>query len=437
VKVLVIGHPIKADKMKSVIEKYEDTTVNIIPVYTIEDIDNLLGEIANQIEQSDIVLSSGEITYRRLSKKIILSDKVGYIPKNNETLLRALLEAKNHGYDIKRISIDSYVNETVLEVFSEVGIPEKDIFIKCYDPDIFDEDIIVKQFRFHEEQYKRNKVSCCLTGVSDVFEMLKEINVPVVMINATNKIIKDSFDRIKLEKLLNDKIGNDLVFIVVDTNIPDESLSYENDYQLVLERISIAKQIFLFSQSINAAIEEINLRRYVMVTKYKNLIEETKHFENIKLFNMIHANTMSSLSMGIGFGDTAREARHNAHMGLRKARRKEVSCAYVVYSKTNIDGPFYKYTEPEDEPVVDELFLRIAEKSGLSVNTIFKLNSIIQRYEKDTFTINELSKISGISLRSMYRIVEKLENAKIITDVGKKMKGASGRPGRLLKIKFK
>ncbi|MCH4890160.1 hypothetical protein EZV73_21445 [Acidaminobacter sp. JC074] len=438
-QVLIVGHTNRTNKVVESLKAVEDIEASVFLVdsyINYKESKSAIVKMKDAVKKADITLFCGKLTYSWFNKNIIFSDNVGYIPKNTETFLRALMEAVYKGYDIENISVDGFTLDSVRDLYHDFGNEKKDTNIRCHESTGFEDLFLENTFNFHKNLYLNQSVKTCMTSMPDVYDMLINEKIPCVLIHSTDSLIKATFEKLKLKKLLNDKSGNDLVFIAIDNTIPDESLNYDDDYQLVQERINVANQMYLFSQLINGAIEEINLRRYVITTKFKHLAEETDQLRNIILFDMIGENTTSYLSMGIGFGDTAREARHNAHMGMRKARKKDVSSAYVVYSKDRIEGPIYRKNKPDKDKVLDESHLIAAQKTGLSVNTIFKLKAQIDKHGKNVFTVKELSSYCNLSLRSMYRVLEKLESGGYISDVGKKMKDQAGRPGRLFRIEI-
>ena len=85
-------------------------------------------------------------------------------------------------------------------------------------------------------------------------------------------------------------------------------------------------------------------------------------------------------------------------------------------------------------PETEYNFKSISEASGISVNNIYQIKCIMDVYKKDTFTSLELSEEFGNSLRSMNRIIEKLELAGYVEVIGKRVIGKAGRPSRVLKF---
>jgi predicted transcriptional regulator len=140
--------------------------------------------------------------------------------------------------------------------------------------------------------------------------------------------------------------------------------------------------------------------------------------------------------VGIGFGITAREAKSNAISGKNKAIKMGGNQCFIVYDKNNMERvtPLEKQTDAQSSNTYN--FKSISEASGISVNNIYQLKSIMDIYKKDTFTSLELSKEFGNSLRSMNRMIEKLELAGYIEVTGKRIVGKAGRPSRVLKLKI-
>lgn len=89
---------------------------------------------------------------------------------------------------------------------------------------------------------------------------------------------------------------------------------------------------------------------------------------------------------------------------------------------------------PEDQ--IDGYFQEIASMTGISLNSIIKLQTIMDINKKNTFTPLELAKIYGVSLRSMNRLLEKLIDNNYAKIIGHNMRTSAGRPSRILRLNF-
>ena len=165
------------------------------------------------------------------------------------------------------------------------------------------------------------------------------------------------------------------------------------------------------------------------------LESETDNLYNIELFENLKNQIFNSISIGIGYGETAIEAKYNANIAMEKAKQKGENILYVIYSGNRIYGPI-KYNNTDDSLEINKRFYKIADESQVSLNKIFQIYNIIEREQKKNFTSKELATKCGISIRSMDRIIEKLENAGYIEIVGKNIITQYGRPSRIIKINF-
>ena len=120
------------------------------------------------------------------------------------------------------------------------------------------------------------------------------------------------------------------------------------------------------------------------------------------------------------------------------ASKKGGGLAFLVYESKKIIGPLANIAPNQEnsDSIIDEKFLRISEKVGVSINTVFKLCCIIDQYDKNEFTIKELAPLFGVTTRTMNRIIEKFETKGYCKIIGKRIIGSSGRPSRIIHLNF-
>ena len=91
-------------------------------------------------------------------------------------------------------------------------------------------------------------------------------------------------------------------------------------------------------------------------------------------------------------------------------------------------------TNDSNEKIFNDKLKIIAEKTNLSINTIFKIQCAIEQKGGNTFTSKELSDIFGVTPRSINKIIEKLQIYNYAEIVGKRVTSTAGRPSRIIKI---
>ena len=382
----------------------------------------------------DIMMIGGYYDYLFFSNNLVFSKVTGYIARDNASLYRVFLEAMGKGYDIFNLSIDGYKKEAVLDLYTEIDqSPDSARVFDWYDNDILSPETSQNMVDFHRRNYLEHQVALCVTCISVVYERLRALEIPVLLVSPTSENIRLTYEKLRLEYLLKAQNSGDILILDVNVTEGGEGTEPEDDYQFTLEKLRIAEKIFLFSQRLQAAVEEINLGQYLIVTNKTIFERETSLYKSISLLDDAEKLRHCTLSIGIGSGGSLRETLGNAQSARKKAQFTKRTCVYIVHDRINVTGPIYNSRTGTGE-APGQGYQAIAEKTRLSVNTLFKLHAIFNKYKNNVFTVNELSLIYGVSLRSMYRIIDKLEANGYIIDKGKKITDGSGRPSRIIQI---
>lgn len=431
----LVGHPIKVDNIHKTLYQID----NSLEIKKLEFTELPLHghlELFQKIQKtSDIVMIGGYFDYMFFSENSTFQKVTGYIPRDILTLYKTLLMAALQGFDIFNISLDGYCKENVIEVYEEIQMYTKEnhVLTLLKESTLLADDLD-RLVEFHINNYREKHVSVCITCISLIHEKLKLEGIPTLMVHSTFENIRLTYEKLRLEYLLKTKETNDIILLKIE--VSDETRIPDDDCQSIQKKLRAAEKIFLFSQRLQAAIEEINLGRYVIMANKLIFERETNMYKRISLLDEMKSLDNYRISIGIGTGNSARDADKHAEAALLKARKHSTSCAYIVNDPITVAGPIVNSaSDPTfNEKGENEHFLFVAAATCLSVNTIFKFNSIIEKYKSNVFTINELSLIYGISLRSMYRIIDKLELGGYIKEKGKKITDGSGRPSRIIEI---
>lgn len=386
----------------------------------------------------DALLFAGPTPFSFAREYVNSSIYWDYLPRSGTSLLRALLEAVLiKKTDICNVSFDSYDVDTLYEVYDEIGISKDNLNFHFAERTIFDPNYIQHLCYFHKEKYNQKNVSCCVTAIVNVYEDLKNSNIPCVMIDSTANVIRETLRKMYLNHLIQVNQENQIVALSIKIDdFHAESLLNENEYQFIVNKLNIAKQIYTFAQRIQAAVTEVNSHEYLLFSTKYILENQTNNLENIDLMKIVHDNTSSTISMGVGYGKTALEAKLNSKSAMERANKLGGNMAFASYTEKDVVGPIGNCEYEPKQTHVDEKFLHISEKTGLGMNTAYRLYSIIEQCGKNSFTPKELSELFGVTPRTMNRIIEKLDLGGFCTIIGKKTLSASGRPSRIIQLKL-
>ena len=388
----------------------------------------------------DALLFTGKTPYILAEKTVKPSIPWEFVPRSGSSLMRVLMYAKLWtDYDICNISFDTYNQELLYEAYQEIGIAVDQLSIYIAEEQKPSADYQSHICDFHKKNYYENKVSCCITALQGTYDELRACSIPCLLLEPTANIIRETLYKLQLRYLVKVSQQSQLVAICIQIDAPNElSLLADDEYQTALNRMKVSEQIYLFAQRIQAAVIETSDKNYLLFTTTQLLENETNNLKSIDLLHAVQTNSASTISVGIGYGQTANIAKTGATRGMLHASKKGGGLAFLVYESKKIIGPLANIAPNQEisDPIIDEKFLRISEKVGVSINTVFKLCCIIDQYDKNEFTIKELAPLFGVTTRTMNRIIEKFETKGYCKIIGKRIIGSSGRPSRIIHLNF-
>lgn len=435
------GHPIKLKEIEKVLSTI-DRGLELRKLEFTEIAYDVQARRFKELQDCcDIIIIGGYYDYLYFCSNVAFTKVTGYIENNINSLFRSLIVAQCKGYDIANISVDGYTRKELSETYEEIGVDMKDVRVYSWYVDKpLSPGTINELTGFHEKNYQRKSASVCLTCISLVYERLTASGIPAVMIRATYENIRAAYERLRLEYMLRTKSLIDTV--ILNINVADRAGTFRNEdeYLANVEKLHIAEQIFLFAHKLLAAVEELNLGHYLITVNASMLERETKFFKNISLLDATSKYSRCKLSIGAGYGGSMLEIQRNARSALNKAKKQNASCVYVVHDQVNITGPIFREPSQLDAGGTQSNHggageaASIAKHTGLGISTIEKLQYIIERYKSNTFTVNELALIYGVSQRSMYRIIDKLIKQGYAEENDRQTSGKAGRPSRIIQI---
>jgi len=433
-KIGIVGHEDNIERIQDVLKEQFDFIEGYpVKMHNMSQINTTISYIKEHFDDFEGIIFTGKFPYEIINHNMHSKLPWVYLENDESQLQRILLEATlKRKYNVKNITIDSYDIPTVNEIFRSFGFSPDDFTLYTSNINTLSNHLIKNLYDFHKKQHILSQTTA-ITGISMVYKMLQDDNVPSMLLTPNRISIVNKIHTL-LEKIKTQTMSiNQIVVISVEHDLGnDYDLDLENDYGIMLMKTKITEEIYKFAQSIQAAVVE-NEKSYMLFTTRKILEFETNNLRELSILNKVKRRTNHTISVGIGFGMTAREAKSNAYLGKNKAIKMGGNQCFVVYDKKNMDR-VSPLDRENDNLMTDYNFKSISEESGISVNNIYQLKSIMDLYKKDTFTSQELSKEFGNSLRSMNRMIEKLELAGYIEIVGKRIIGKAGRPSRVLKL---
>lgn len=429
----IIGNKSIVDKVNRVIER------NFPHIQPINCIYNVYTEAAPMVKTGrtdcDAILFTGMSPYF-ISKKFIDPGIISeYLPRSTHSLLFAFLRAEKNYSPIQRVSIDTYNEKQLAMVYDEVGLSIETTPIDFVERDMLNQDLTAV-IRQHEQFFQREQVSCCLTALDSVYKTLSRRGIPSILIEPTYEIIVETLHKLELTHIFNFTQRNTLVVIQIRIDEPKEySLLPDNEYNLIMDKAKTLTYIHEFAKRLNAAVVEAKDENYLLFVADDVFSNKTNDLKNIDLLDQVRQNTYNTISLGIGYGHTIREAQTGARNALLQAIKSGGDRAFVaneglfVYPVTVLGDKESRKKQAEDALEM------IASNTGLSANIVFQISSLMQEMRKTTFTAKELASLLGINLRRMNRIIERLEADGLCSVLANRLLGSTGRPTRIIEFK--
>lgn len=434
-KVALLAPDSIASKVEPIVKTQMDSIELKIYIYNdyIEVLD-ILSEIQSKY---DGIMFAGIISYYLAKQNIKEEVMWEYFQLHESSLLNALFQAQYFNENIKDLSIDTYSKSNLKQIFDMVGVNLNDTNIKLYELNLENyRNLNEEALEFHKKNLEENKDVCVVTALSKVNSELKNMNIKNYMAIPTESVIMDSFERLYLKYTAKVNKNSQLVSMFIEIDLPSEySLISKNEYYYVREKNKVSDIVYEFARDIEATIVEVSFNTYLLFTTKEIIERKTNNFKEISILDWISQKSLHVVSIGIGYGKTAIEAKYNSNIAMIKAKKYDKNTAYVIYEDGISVGPINNVKRKKKEKI-DEKILEIATKTNLNINKILKIYNAVDKYKIDCFTTSELSKYCGTSIRATNRILNRLEECDYIDIVGKQFPDGAGRPKRIMKFKF-
>ncbi len=391
--------------------------------------------IADKQKQFDMIFFAGEASYVCCENLLPQETTWGYFPRLDGSILRAMIEAMQLGWDIRRISFDLFSPDQLQKLYRELGHPEIDL--KCNyttrPSDMLDMRYVDNVAAFHRDHYRAGHTVGVITRLMAVKKKLDKLGLPCIFAYPTYNDIKEQIALTRRFCYMKSASRISYAAIHVYMNLPDEySFLSAGNYHLMLEQNRLAEQIYRYADLVKGVVVRQSSREYLIISDSPTVEEETGHFRNFKLLQWLSSNTPYRISLGIGLGENFAAAQEKARIAMRRSQESSAaSSAVIAYPSGDYRSLYW-----DDGTEKTDNWDRIAERSGLSKHSVMNIHQLLNQRKSTRITSKELAQGLGISSRSADRILEKLDLAGYAFQSGTVTASGAGRPSRVWKIQF-
>ncbi|MCX6030522.1 MAG: hypothetical protein NT169_14645 [Chloroflexi bacterium] len=383
----------------------------------------------------DLIVFTGPVPYYIATYNLKLRIPLFYVRPVGANLLRALFDLTYHkDIDLRRVSIDTLSRKMVEETYAELNLPADQVFCKEYARPTVAGDLVP----FHYSLWKEGKTSAALTCLRSACVELQALGVPAFWITPVKAAIRETLNLAVLE---GKHLRSQAVQIVVGICSSDglDELAQRTGAEYEMRRINLALHDLLnnFGEQTHTWVQELDGNDFVLFMTRGVLEQTTQFYQHWPLLDLVRERLSTTISLGIGLGQTAYEAGKNARSALSLARQKGGDCVFVVGQDDTALGPFGRGHALEAVMrTQDARLIAAAKRAHLGIATVSKLDSLTKTLGRETVTTAEIAQRFNMTPRSARRLLSLLDQHGLAEVVGEEQLPSAGRPRMVYRIRL-
>jgi hypothetical protein len=384
----------------------------------LEDLQNLEGFCRDV----DSLLFSGPAPYYWVKERFDPGIPMMHIPRNGTCIYKVLFNILRNKGDFSYLSFDTIARKDILEALEELSIPYKEIKTLEYEGLISFEEVT----QFHLDNLKQNENTLIITGISGPYKALTSMGIMAYRIHPTNPIIRSSLEKAILYGESETHKESQIALVIIRANQPKPEEENQFDYSYQKQLLDLYQLLLDYSDTIQATALKTGDNEFMLVATRGSLNNTPCISKSLPQY--IQANTSLLVSMGIGYGKTARIAKNHARMAVSLSKKNNGYCCYMVTDEGEVIEPQIKRT------VNGSNLNQLAKELEISVESLSSIKQALRRLGKSEITSKELSLSLNLSERSARRILSHLEAVGAARVIGNQSIFKKGRPRSVYKV---
>ncbi len=404
--------------------------------------DAVLAEVVDRIAdlqtRCDGILYSRKDPYLLVSGELNHTVPVRYVETDASHLLISLLAAiARYGALPPEISIDSFDARSASSALAGVGLGPNRVTVHSVSVDAGRPGLVDATLQQHMNHLEAG-AELIVTNITDVHHTFKERGVPATLISPSPESFAHEIRNLMLRHQLRSQREGGLAIVHIRLQYKDRYRYHGAMPIREVDDLSAAgKLIAVFAEEVDSAMFQLSRWDFVILCSRQLLESVTGNFANIALMNEINTETAFDVAIGIGAGQTVKEAEANSLRAISETRSLVGTYTNVVIGQGTSTGPIkprshHHPVESAAELDVDEM----ARRTGLSTQVLGRLHEVARARSTQLFTSAQLASHLGVSQRTVNRIVAKLLSAGLAAVEGKDLTQEFGRPARVIRLRL-
>ncbi|MDR1017759.1 MAG: hypothetical protein LBM02_03555, partial [Lachnospiraceae bacterium] len=422
-KIGVVGPEVSCKLIEKYLHDIDDSL--LVKMYPRDRINECADDATVFEKECDAILFSGCMVENVVLSKHKIKKPYAYVGRSALSAARAFLSIEREHLKLNALSSDIVEPAVIEDILDAFQLEEKHIYSKPFLPD-FEENEYVN---WHKKLQDEGKTQAALTSLVWVYKTLKEERYRAFYIGPIRPMVRVAYEKLVRECAVFEATYSQIAVEIF--HLEPLKTANEGYYSDMLNKTHIEAEIVQYVKSIQGAIFQFGRDEYVLFSN----VGAVKREANIEYLKSLQDNIVSHgyyLQIGIGMGATAYKAETNARKALSYAINKSAGNEALIFKVDEndvLEGPLSSENQLSYQLLSqDYKTLDIAEKTGLSPETIARIISIAETRRSYVFSSMELAEALGISERSGRRILKKITDAGFAKDGGRETAAHGGRP---------
>ncbi|WP_309121882.1 hypothetical protein [Paenibacillus sp.] len=432
IAIALLGPEEIVESMKRVIRSFP--SMRPIPV-VFDHPEETAERIASVKDEVEVILMAGVEPVRK--GQVLPVDStvpIHYLPPTGAGLYRALVRLQRfHGLE-SGFSVDFLPKTIVERTFRDLDLGLRPSAIESYEGSAYGatETLVA----FHADKH-RESGTAALTGVKAVADRLTALGVPNEWVVPLDQDITVALERALLSTETRRSKESQIVVGLINVDEFGRLVrqrASEHDVQRL--KLDIHRTLLDYVESLNGYLTHLGADEYLFFTTRGIFERETGGYKSIPLARDVYHTLGLSLSIGIGFGQSANEAGTHARLALGNSKQAGGNSCFIVREDRTLIGPLAMADPVEyDLSLTDPALLEQAEQAGMTRMYVTRLMAAAARLGRLEFNVLELAQMLGVTVRSTHRLLLDWTDAGLIEVTGMEKVGR-GRPRQRFRLAF-
>ena len=427
-KLGIIGPKAPSDMIAKSLYEIDDKTQ--MQIFTREQVKDCVEVIAACEKECDAILFTGCAIESYVKEHYDLQKPHTSVEKSIISMSSAFLEMQKKNMELDAFSIDVVENQVIADLLDAFQILARNIYSCSFQAGVEEQAYVDWHIKLQEE----GKTNVALTGFMWVYQKLQQKGYHVIYLGPTRAMVRAALERLQSAYALNQ--AEDAMIAVDILQLTNYERIDESYYTGMLKKADIEKQIIQYVKSVQGAMFAYGMQEYIVFCNAG--VVGNKYQENkILALQQEVAKTGIVLNVGIGTGVTAYKAEMNARKALEYTLKQAKKEIYLINGHDTLIGPMGKETKLMYEVISsDPKIQELANKTGLSVNSVLKIIAIAQARKSFVFDANELAECLDVTVRTAHRMIQKIMQAGLGRVYAKETAISGGRPKTWIELLF-